>query len=215
MVSASPLALRIVLPVARAWPLVGGRLPGDRQQIDAARRIAATWPLWAGGIACLCWMPGGIVFPLVLTMARAPLPPDTWGHLLISFVLSGLIAATYSMYFVEWITLCVTYPKLWCDRQGFRATAAAELRTVPVYLRLLQVMAGLIPLIGAIVMVWAEGEQTPGSNYQSFKLLVIGLILLGMAGFPLAMFTTGLLSQAWAALTGANEVSHRRGQSSS
>ena len=53
------------------------------------------------------------------------------------------------MYLVQWITLCVIYPRLWCDRQGFRATAAAELRWVPIYVRLLQVMAGLIPLIAA------------------------------------------------------------------
>ncbi|MGA2259631.1 MAG: serine/threonine-protein kinase [Thermoguttaceae bacterium] len=202
------LALRVVLPVVRAWPLVGGRLPGDRQQIDAARRTAATWPLWAGGIACLCWMPGGIVFPLVLTIASGSLTLDNWAHLLISFVLSGLIAATYSMYFVEWITLCVTYPELWCDRQGFRATAAAELRSVPVYLRLLQVMAGLIPLIGALLILL--GLKASTSDDPSFRFLVASLIILGMAGFCLAMFTTGLLSQAWAALTGANEISSRR-----
>ncbi len=208
------LGLRVVVPVGRAWPLVRGRLPGNRQQIDAARRIVVSWPKWAGGIACLCWMPGGLVFPLVLTIVSGRLPLDAWVHLLISFVLSGLIAATYSMYFVEWITLCVAYPELWCDRQGFRATAAAELRSVPFYLRLLQVMAGLIPLIGALtgaVAMLSAGPQN--SENQAFTVLVIGLIILGMAGFPLAMFTTGLLSQAWAALTGSNEISARpRGQ---
>jgi serine/threonine protein kinase len=203
------LALRIVLPVARAWPLAGGRLAGDRQQIDAARRTAASWPWWAGAIACLCWMPGGIVFPLVLTIVSGSLPLAAWAHLLISFVLSGLIAATYSMLFVEWINLCVTYPKLWCDRQGFRATAAAELRSVPSYLRLLQVMAGLIPLIGALLMMFAGPQEASFQEFQSFRLLVASLIILGLAGFPLAMFTTGLLSQAWAALAGSNEIASR------
>ncbi|MGO9111518.1 MAG: hypothetical protein ACLP9L_20015, partial [Thermoguttaceae bacterium] len=201
------LGLWVVLPVARAWPLVGERLPGQRQQIDAARRIAATWPLWAGGIACLCWMPGGIVFPVVLSMTRGSLGLAEWAHLLISFVLSGLIAATYSMYFVEWTTLCVIYPELWCDRQGFRATAAAELRFVPVYLRLLQVMAFLIPLIGAVLMMFAGPQD---SGFQSFRFLVTSLIILGGAGAYLAIFTTGLLFQARAALTGSNEIASRR-----
>ena len=48
------------------------------------------------------------------------------------------------------------------------------------------------------------------TEYQSFRFLVIGLIILGVAGLPLALFTTGLLSQAWSALTGASETSSRR-----
>jgi hypothetical protein len=201
------LGLRVVLPVARAWRLAAGRLPDDRQRIDAARRIAVSWPLWAGLIACLCWMPGGIVFPLVLTVVSGPLELGQWVHLLISFVLSGLIAATYSMYFVEWITLCVVYPELWYDRQGFRATAATELRGVPIYLRLLQVLAGVIPLIGALVLMFTAQQD---SGFESFRFLVCGLIILGMAGSHLAMFTTGLLFQAWAALTGPGEKPARR-----
>lgn len=156
---------------------------------------------------------GGIVFPLALTLVSGPLPLGAWTHLLISFALSGLIAATYSMHLVEWIALCVIYPRLWCDRQGFRATAAAELHRVPAYLVLLQFMAGFIPLIGAVigaVTLLIAGQQ--GAEGRSFTFLVIGLIVLGMVGFPLAMFATGLLTQAWTALTGAKEESlrHRR-----
>ncbi len=80
---------------------------------------------------------------------------------------------------------------------------------MPVYLRLLQVMAGLIPLIGAVVMLFAEPQELSPSEFRSFRFLVAGLIILGMAGFPLAMFSTGLLSQAWAALTGSNEITSR------
>jgi eukaryotic-like serine/threonine-protein kinase len=198
------LAWRVVRPVVKAWPLVSGRLPGHRQQIDAARRTATTWPLWAGGLACGCWMTGGIVFPLAITLFSQSLSASNWGHLFISFSLSGLIAATYSMHFVEWVTLCVTYPRLWCDRQGFRATAAAELQSVPAYLRLLQVMAGMIPLISALLMIFV-GPLELRDPY--FRGLVGGLIILGMAGSYLSLFTTALLSQAWSALAGSSEGS--------
>ena len=108
----------------------------------------------------------------------------------------------------------MTYPRLWCDRQGFRATAAAELRRVPVYLRLLQVMAGLIPLIGALLMMFAGPQELSLVELDSFRFLVAGLMILGLAGFPLAMFGTGLLAQAWAALTGSNETASRSRASS-
>jgi hypothetical protein len=154
-------------------------------------------------------VPGGFIFPTVLTIASKSLALEHWVHLIISFTLSGLIAATYSMYFVQWITLCVTYPRLWYDRQGFRATAAAELRNVPKTLWLLQVMAGLIPSFAAILMF---GMLSAGSDDPLFRFLVIGLMILGSAGFPLATYMTGLLAKAHAALIGLGEEGASRGR---
>ncbi len=178
------LAIRILLPVVRGWRQVAARLPEDRELIDRGRRIATTWPWWAGVIACICWVPGGIVFPTVLTLASESLALEHWVHLIISFTLSGLIAATYSMYLVQWMALCVIYPRLWYDRQGFRATAAAELRSVPKTLWLLQVMAGLIPSIAAILlmtlMTMLDCERAIRGWTPLFRFLVIGLMILGV-----------------------------------
>jgi serine/threonine protein kinase len=205
------LALRILLPVVRVWRQSVDRLPSDRQQIDDARRIATAWPVWAGVIACICWVPGGIVFPTVLTIASKPLALEHWVHLIISFTLSGLIAATYSMYLVQWISLCVIYPRLWYDRQGFRATAAAELRNVPKTLWMLQVMAGLIPSIAAILMLYLMLHSKGAANDDPlFVYLIMSVMVLGSAGFPLATYLTGLLSKALAALVGAGEDSTKR-----
>ena len=202
------LAVRILLPVVQGWRQVAARLPEDRQLIDRGRRIATTWPWWAGVIACICWVPGGFVFPTIMTIASKSLPLEHWVHLIISFTLSGLIAATYSMYLVQWMSLCVIYPRLWYDRQGFRATAAAELRNVPRTLWLLQVMAGLIPSIAAILLMSLMMMLLRSSKEKVdplFGFLVIGLMILGSAGFPLATYMTGLLSKALAALTGSRE----------
>jgi serine/threonine protein kinase len=204
------LALRIILPVVRGWRKATARLPEDREQIDKARRIATTWPWWAFTIACICWIPGGIVFPTALTLASKSISLEHWVHLIISFTLSGLIAATYSIYLVQWMTLCVTYPRLWYDRQRFRAIATAELRGVPRTLRMLQVMAGLIPLIAAILlMTWMVMllELHKDEVDPLFGALVIGLMILGAAGFPLATHMTGLLAKALAALVGTRDES--------
>jgi hypothetical protein len=210
------LALRILWPVLRAWPQAAARLPTGREQIDEGRRIAVSWPFWGCAIACICWIPGGIVFPTVLTLASRSLELSQWIHLLVSFTLSGLIAATYSMYLVQWLSLCVVYPRLWYDRQHFLSTAAVELRTVPRYLWFLQVMAGLIPSIAAVLLIWNSipdpSIPTPEHANQSFQLLAIGLIILGSAGFPLATWMSGLLGKAHGALVGSSEhASQRRG----
>jgi hypothetical protein len=135
---------------------------------------------------------------------------EHWVHLIISFTLSGLIAATYSIYLVQWISLCVVYPRLWYDRQRFRAIAATELRGVPGTLRALQVMAGLIPSFAAILLFWMMWMimLTQSSTEQIdliFGFLVFGLMILGTAAFPLATYMTGLLAKALAALVGTRD----------
>ncbi len=208
------VAVIVTLPVWRAWLLVRERLPADRAKIDSARRLAAAWPLVAAAMACLGWLPGGIIFPFCLKLVAGTLPTAQWAHLFISFTISGLIALTYSMLFVQWISLCVIYPRLWCDRQDFRITAAAELRAVPWRLRLLQVLSGVIPLAGAVLMLMGAGPIDPSDGESfAFRILVASLIILGAAGFCFAMFATALLSRAFAVITGSNETSvkkHRR-----
>ena len=73
---------------------------------------------------------------------------------------------------------------------------------------MLQVMAGLIPLIAAVLILFLGPQKSSGD--LPFRFLVAGLIIFGMAGSYLAMFSTGLLLQAWEALTGSKEVATRR-----
>ena len=202
------LAFRILRPVVRAWRIVAARLPDCPQEVDRARRIAMSWTFWAGAIACICWVPGGLVFPAVLTHASRALTASDWVHLFVSFTLSGLVAATYSMYLVQWMSLCVVYPRLWCDRQGFGTKAAAELRRVPAYLWLLQIMAGSIPSIAAALLFWSTSDKDSTDN-PMFRSLVVVLIILGSAAYPLAAYMSERLSKALAALTASGTPASR------
>lgn len=196
------LGLRVIVPVYGAWVESRAGRRVDARRIDPARIRSQSWPAWAAGLACLGWLPGGPIFALGLTLFAGTLPWHVSAHLIISFTISGLIALTYSMLFVQWISLCVFYPQLWCDVRDFGDTAAVELSPVPRRLRILQVLSGLIPLMGAALMTGMGPQEFTPAEYQSFRFLVTALICLGMAGFQLALFVTGLLSQSLAALTG-------------
>ena len=67
-------------------------------------------------------------------------------------------------------------------------------------MRLFQFAAGLIPLSGAILLV-SVGEVEQFT--LGFRLLVIGLIGLGMAGFGAAFLASSRLSRTLSVLIGA------------
>src|SRR5205823_5193638 len=153
----------------------------------------------------LGWLPGGFLFPLALQLLSGPVHADIFGHFVISFTISGLIALTYSVFAVQFVVLRVLYPRLWGDGRDVRRKAAQELRGVDRRLRILQLLAGLIPLAGAILMIGVgpDSEEFTASRYWEFRLLTTALIILGMVGFAIAQTASALLNQTLTVLLGA------------
>ena len=79
-----------------------------------------TWPVWTIGLACLGWLPGGLVFPAGIDLLAGPIEPIVYARFLVSFWLSGLVALTYSYFGVQYMTLRVFYPDLWIDGEDVR-----------------------------------------------------------------------------------------------
>jgi serine/threonine protein kinase len=180
----------------RTWRSLrrSGIVADDR--VVAARGRILGWPLWMMAMSCVGWFPGGLLFPLGIHLLAGPVPLAIFAHFLISFTVSGLIALTYSYFGVQFIVLRVLYPRFWTDARQLRQRMAAELRARP---RLVQVLAGIIPLLagiipltGAILMV-AGGPEVAAS--LTYRVLVSALIVLGMAGFGLALLANKVLSE--------------------
>jgi hypothetical protein len=194
----------LVAPVFRAWHGLS-RLDGGR--VDAARGQALRLPRWAVLLSCLGWLPGGLLFPLVLQLLSGPLGPEVWGHFLISFTVSGLIALTYSVLAVQFVVLRVLYPRLWADPRDRRHKAQMELRPVSRRLGLFQFLAVLIPLAGAVLMVGAGPEDFTASSYRTFRLLVTALMALSTAGLVIALLAGNSLRQVVTIMTGGDKPS--------
>ena len=153
-------------------------------------------------ISCFGWFPGGIVFPVALDHWTGPLEVGDYVHFAASFVLSGLIAATYVYFGAQFIVVRVLYPRMWTwtDPSGVR-TQAQRKRTAPDSIGNLlrfQFLAVLIPLIGAALLIDAGTDELS----LPFRLLVTMLLVLGIAGLSLANRMCNYLTRFAQRLTG-------------
>jgi hypothetical protein len=162
------------------------------------RRRALALPLWAAGLSCIGWLPGGVLFPLLIHLMAGPVSSKVFSHFLFSFTISGLIALTYSGLAVQWIVVRVLYPRLWMDGSRFRETARQELTSLDRRLRVWQFLAGIIPLAGAALMVSVGPEEFS----LGFRILAVALIALGMAGLGLGLLIGSRIQQILTALVG-------------
>lgn len=203
------LCFRLIVPGVRALRELSRPGPETAERVAAARRGLLTLPMWVVALSCLGWLPGGIIFPLGIDLLAGPLPAADYGHFLISFTLSGLIALTYSYFGVQLVVLRVLYPRLWVDAQNFRRVATRELTETRLRFWLFQLLAGAIPLSGALMFVFGMDLSA-----AAFRFLVGGLIVLGMVGYGLAYTTNAVIAETWALLAGEDRRQARCAEAS-
>ncbi|MEM1304512.1 MAG: serine/threonine-protein kinase, partial [Planctomycetota bacterium] len=87
------LGLLVTLPVFRVWSEVRGTERVDPERVQEARRRALRLPLWLLMLVAAGWLPGGLLFPLLIDWLQGPIGWNIYAHFVTSFTLSGLIAA--------------------------------------------------------------------------------------------------------------------------
>jgi serine/threonine protein kinase len=195
-------AIVLLRPVRKIRQALAGPNPPSLDAVIAARRKALRLPLWVVALSCLGWLPGGIVFPLVIHVWAGPLAAGVFLHFVISCTLSGLIALTYSYFAAQFVVLRFLYQALWTAQPDVKATVRTELAGLDRQLMIFQALAVLIPLTGAILLVMAGRGEGVRTERETFRLLVTALIVAGMVGLGVTFAVGRLLQETHRAMTG-------------
>ena len=155
--------------------------------LDATRRRAISLGYWAIGMAVAGWIPGGFIFPLWIDCTSDAVDWPEYVHFAVSFTLSGLVGVVFSYLSVQAVVMRAMYPMLGNPDGYTPGRAARELRPVAALLTPCLVLASALPLTGAVLLlVLADGMGGDGRLDLGFRVLVVGLIGLGMGGVGLA-----------------------------
>ncbi len=155
-------------------------LPGP--ELDNLRRQVRLLCGQVAVIGAIGWLPGGIIFPLVIDLFAGPLPWQTYAHYLVSFTLAGVIGGVFSYLGITYVVLRTLLPRLGNPDTHTPATAWNEVRPLTAPFGTLVMLACGVPLVGAVLLLTlADASFTLG-----FRVLVAGLIGVGVAGVGLA-----------------------------
>jgi len=196
------------LPVYRTWQRLARPEPIDADEVDSARRRALNLPAWGWVLSGIGWLPGGILFPLMIDLIAGGVGWMTYVRFVFSFTVSGLVALTYAVIATKFLAVRVLYPGLWLDARKLRQTAPGELAREEGGLRVLQWQAVLIPLSGAALLLGVgpnEFDLSGSHDYFTFRTLVIAMMAAGALGLGLAILAAAELRQAVDAITGRRQ----------
>ena len=150
--------------------------------VIAAHRHVRNWGLWIVVLGSIGWFPGGVIFPLAIDLATGPLPRHTYTHFIVSFVLAGLIGVVFSYLGTQYVIFRGLLPRL-CDPDRDRAGQIwSEFASFTRCYSLFFILASAVPLTGAVLLVVLAGDRMT----LSFRVLVAGLIGVGVAGVSVA-----------------------------
>lgn len=198
-----PLGIAIFVwalrPIWKTWHEMRARMPVGGERVAEARRRALRLPLWVAGLTGAGWLGCALLFPAVIAWRAGPLPATATVHFVVSFALSGLIALAYSFCGVQYVVLRSLYPRMWQDVRGFTDSTQQELASMAARFSAIQLLAGSIPLVAAVLMLMLGGEEA----HPAFRGMVTALVVLGMLGYLMATRVTRALSETVMALRGA------------
>jgi hypothetical protein len=169
------LVWRIARALARLRELAG---PG----IDDLQRRGLRLGWQFAALGALGWLPGGILFPLVIDQAAGPLPTSTFAHFVVSFTMAGVIGVVFSYLGIQYVVFRALLPQLGNPDNDPGAKMWIQVRPLTAPFGLLVMLACGVPLLGAVMLLTLdESALTFG-----FRLLVVKLIILGAGGVSLA-----------------------------
>jgi serine/threonine protein kinase len=151
-------------------------------ELDSLRNDVRRLCRVVAGLGALGWLPGGLLFPLVIDAFAGPLPWQTYAHYLVSFTLAGLIGVVFSYLGNAYVVFRTLLPQLGNPDTHKPAVVAEDVRTITAPFGTLVMLACGIPLIGAVLLLTlADSAFTLG-----FRVLIVGLIGAGVASVGLA-----------------------------
>ncbi|MCI0703735.1 MAG: serine/threonine protein kinase [Planctomycetia bacterium] len=165
--------------IARQMPKLS-RMTGPA--LDDLRRRALQLGWWVAGLGVLGWLPGAIIFPLVIDLAAGPLSWQTYVHFAVSFTLAGLIGVVFSYLCIQYVIFRAILPRLGNPDTHTPAKIRAEVRPLTTPFGPLVILACGVPLVGAVLLL----TLSDSSFTFGFRVLVAGLIGAGVAGVGLA-----------------------------
>lgn len=183
------------------WPVVRGVSQGLKTvtDADAVRRRS----LQIGNMLALLgaseWLLAGIIYPIAMNSAGAPLTVHLYSHFFVSLALCGGIAATYPFFFITWIAVRAFYPKLLSGR-AIPLSDVDSLRSIHRLMWGYLALAAALPLAGVMLFVLlTEGQErwVPGL-----------LSVTGLMGFGVLFVVARSLQNSLALLVEAIEISN-------
>jgi len=152
------------------------------------REFLLSIPNWGALVATVSWLPGTLIFPVVMVKGKGGIEFGVAFHLVISFLLSYTIAFSYSFIIHAYLTLATLYSDFWVGDTDIETKARMELPSILSKVRSVTILTVMIPLFSILALIYRNDSFSEPKHYYYFRTLLVLLVSPGTLGIWFAFY---------------------------
>jgi adenylate cyclase len=178
------LMLYLLRPLARCLRDLRAGVPVGPARLERCRRLLVNLPWYQVCVNLLGWTPGALVFPLgICLLGGWDNAGPIWLHFLVSFLVSALLTAVQTFFFLEAFLVEVIYPEFFRDARPAEVLGTLRVR-LGWRLALYWLATGVVPVVAllavALNFVPAHADKFPLLRQLAMGTAVCGLLTSGI-----------------------------------
>ncbi len=180
-------------PIARFWKKMNTSDWLAEEEVARWRQRIRWLPYVGVGVSLVGWIFGGLItaFAYGTYYGDVKLLPNV----LLGLALAGAVACTYAYFVAESVSILILYLRMLAFVPTPKRCAQQELKGVRRRLKAWQFVAALLPLLGAVAVIYAPGIDDP-ADIARMRVFATSMIVLAVAGFAVSVRVGNLIHRA-------------------
>jgi adenylate cyclase len=190
------LTIWLLLPLARCRKRLRAGQPVPPAELELCRMRLVNLPFYQVFINFLGWLPGAVVFPLLITTLGGPHKASTiWVQFAASFLVSAALTTAQTFFLMEWFLMRYFYPDF------FQQSRPAEARgVIRIRLRTRLFLMGstmVVPLVALVLVAWNFEAGLPETECDDLRQLAARVAVIGAGSGALVFWLVGFDVGRW------------------
>jgi adenylate cyclase len=190
------LIVWLLWPMSRCRRRLRAKKPVPPAELEKCRKRLVNLPFYQVCINFLGWLPGAVVFPLLITgLGGVHEAPAIWARFVLSFVVSALLTTAQTFFLLEWFLIRYFYADFFLDA---RPSSVRGVIRIPFGWRLLLLWSALaVPLLALLLV--ALDININDKDTTSLKALAGFVTVIGGASGGFVFWLVGSDINKWVA----------------
>jgi adenylate cyclase len=189
------ITIYLLVPLSRCRKRLRAGQSVPPAELELARMRLVNLPFYLVCINSLCWLPGAVIFPLLITTLGGPhMATAIWVQFILSFFASASLTTAQTFFLLEVFLMRYFYPDFFQDARPADIRGVVRIR---IGTRLCMMGSTMVVPLLALLLVALNFDASRAEDYGKLHFIAIGVTLIGALSGSFVFWLVGSDISRW------------------